>query len=97
MANAPTIKTIGLIGGLSWASTQDYRLLNQGVQTRLGEFTPANLLMYSVNFAQIEALQHQGQWKQPGPFKTHAHTALKEPGPVPFVGYQHHALAFGLS
>ncbi len=67
MANAPTIKTIGLIGGLSWASTQDYyRLLNQGVQTRLGGSHSANLLMYSVNFAQIEALQHQGQWEAAG-------------------------------
>src|SRR5690606_11093041 len=58
-----TMKTAGLIGGMSWESTQTYyRLINQGVKQRLGGLHSARLVLYSVDFAEIEALQHQGDW-----------------------------------
>jgi aspartate racemase len=57
------MKTIGVIGGMSWESSLlYYRLINQGVQKRLGGLHSARLLMYSVDFAAIEKLQHQGDW-----------------------------------
>ncbi len=57
------MKTIGLIGGMSWESSLlYYRLINQGIQQRLGHLHSASLLMYSVDFAPIEKLQHLGDW-----------------------------------
>lgn len=59
------MKTIGLLGGMSWESTQTYyRLLNEGVKERLGGLHSAKLILYSVDFAEIEALQHQGNWAE---------------------------------
>jgi len=58
------LKTIGLIGGMSWESSLlYYRLINQGVKQRLGGLHSAQLLMYSVDFAPIENLQHKGDWE----------------------------------
>ena len=57
------MKTVGVIGGMSWESSQlYYRLINQGVQKRLGGLHSASLLMVSVDFAPIEELQHLGDW-----------------------------------
>ncbi len=57
------MKTIGRLGGMSWESTQTYyRLINEGVKSRLGGLHSAKLVLYSVDFAEIEALQHQGDW-----------------------------------
>lgn len=57
------MKTIGLLGGMSWESTQTYyRLLNQQVGQALGGFHSAKIVLYSVDFADIEALQRQGDW-----------------------------------
>jgi aspartate racemase len=57
------MKTIGLIGGMSWESTQYYyRQINQGIRQRLGGLHSAELLLHSVDFAPIEALQHAGDW-----------------------------------
>ena len=57
------MKTVGVIGGMSWESSQlYYRLINQGVQKRLGGLHSARLLMVSVDFAPVEALQHLGDW-----------------------------------
>jgi aspartate racemase len=57
------LKTIGLIGGMSWESSLlYYRLINQGVKQRLGGLHSAQLLMHSVDFAPIESLQHCGDW-----------------------------------
>lgn len=57
------MKTVGLLGGMSWESTQTYyRLINEGVKSRLGGLHSAKLVLYSVDFAEIEALQHQGDW-----------------------------------
>jgi len=58
------MKTIGLIGGMSWESSAlYYRLINTGVRERLGSLHSARILMYSVDFAPIEALQHAGDWQ----------------------------------
>lgn len=58
------MKTIGLIGGMSWESTQTYyRLINQKIRDELGGLHSAKLVLYSVDFAEIEALQHQGDWQ----------------------------------
>jgi aspartate racemase len=55
------MKTIGLIGGLSWESSIEYyRLINQGVRQQMGGSHSAECLMYSFNFAEIEALQESG-------------------------------------
>jgi aspartate racemase len=57
------MKTIGVIGGMSWESSAlYYRLINSGIRRRLGALHSAELLMYSVDFAPIEALQHAGDW-----------------------------------
>ncbi|WP_029914297.1 aspartate/glutamate racemase family protein [Caulobacter sp. UNC358MFTsu5.1] len=56
-------KLIGLIGGMSWeSSAQYYRLINEGVRDRLGGTASARILMWSFDFAEIEALQHAGDW-----------------------------------
>ena len=61
------MKTIGLIGGMSWESTQTYyRLINQRVREELGGLHSAKLVLYSVDFAEIETLQHQGDWRATG-------------------------------
>lgn len=57
------MKTIGLIGGLTWVSSQDYyRLLNQLVNERLGGVEAAKLILYSVNFGEIKKLTEAGDW-----------------------------------
>ena len=57
------MKTIGLIGGMSWESTAlYYEWLNNGIKNRLGGLHSARIALYSVNFEEIEKLQHQGDW-----------------------------------
>ncbi len=57
------MKTIGLLGGMSWESSIEYyRIINQEVKARLGSLHSAQSLMYSVDFAEIEKLQHMGDW-----------------------------------
>jgi aspartate racemase len=57
------MKTIGLIGGMSWeSSAQYYRIINQEVRERLGGVHSARSLMYSVDFGEVERLQHAGAW-----------------------------------
>jgi len=59
------MKTIGLIGGMSWESSSVYyRLINEGVRARLGGSHAADCLMISPDFAVIETLQHQGRWQE---------------------------------
>lgn len=59
------MKTIGLIGGMSWESSIEYyRIINESVREKLGELHSAKSVMYSVDFAEIEALQHQGKWEE---------------------------------
>lgn len=55
--------TIGLIGGMSWESSAEYyRLLNEGVRDRLGPTASARCILWSFDFAEIEQLQHAGDW-----------------------------------
>jgi aspartate racemase len=57
------MKMIGLIGGMSWESSAEYyRILNQGVRDRLGPTASARCLLWSFDFAEIERLQHDGDW-----------------------------------
>lgn len=57
------MKTIGLIGGLSWESSSEYyRIINQEMQKRIGGLHSADCIMYSFDFAEIEALQAAGDW-----------------------------------
>lgn len=59
------MKTIGLIGGMSWESTVTYyQILNQTVKQQLGGLHSAKILLYSVDFAQIEEQQITGQWEE---------------------------------
>jgi len=61
------MKTLGLIGGMSWESTVPYyRLINQAIAERLGGLHSAKLLLYSVDFAEVEQLQVAGQWDAAG-------------------------------
>ncbi|MFT6916965.1 MAG: aspartate racemase [Motiliproteus sp.] len=57
------MKTIGMLGGMSWESTTSYyKALNEGIKESLGGLHSAKICMYSVDFAVIEELQHQGKW-----------------------------------
>ncbi|QSX42672.1 aspartate/glutamate racemase family protein [Shewanella cyperi] len=59
------MKTIGLLGGMSWESTQGYyRAINQGVRQALGGLHSAQIALYSVDFEPIEKLQHAGDWQE---------------------------------
>lgn len=59
------MKTIGMIGGMSWESSIEYyRIINETVRTQLGGLHSAKSMMVSVDFAEIEALQHQGRWNE---------------------------------
>ncbi len=61
------MKTIGLVGGMSWESSLEYyRIINQAVKEKLGGFHSAELVMYSVDFAEVEELQHKGEWDRLG-------------------------------
>ncbi|PRX27993.1 aspartate racemase [Orenia metallireducens] len=58
------MRTIGLIGGMSWESSLEYyRIINKIVKERLGEPHSCKSIMYSVDFAEIDKLQHQGEWE----------------------------------
>lgn len=75
------MKTVGLIGGMSWESTQTYyRLINQKVREELGGLHSARLVLYSVDFAEIEALQHQGDWQATAEILQSAARAVEAPG-----------------
>jgi aspartate racemase len=59
------MKTIGMIGGMSWESSIEYyRIINEKVKEKLGGLHSAKSVMYSVDFAEIEALQHAGRWEE---------------------------------
>lgn len=61
------MRTLGVIGGMSWESTATYyRLLNEGVRNRLGGLHSAPVLLHSVDFAQVAAMQKAGEWDAAG-------------------------------
>lgn len=75
------MKTIGLIGGMSWESSAEYyALINRLVNQRLGGFHSAKLLLYSVDFEPIEALQRAERWDEMGAMLAEAARALEAGG-----------------
>lgn len=61
------MRVIGLLGGMSWESTAEYyRIINQEIRRRLGRQHSAKILMYSVEFEEIEEMQVAGQWDRAG-------------------------------
>jgi aspartate racemase len=75
------MKTIGLIGGLSWESTSEYyRLINQRVRQQLGGLHSARCILYSFNFHDIEVLQHQSRWDDAADHMIEAAESLQRAG-----------------
>ncbi|MGW2602514.1 aspartate/glutamate racemase family protein [Streptomyces klenkii] len=75
------MKTIGLIGGMSWESTAEYyRFLNEFTRDRLGGLHSARCVIYSVDFAEIEQLQVQGRWADAGEILAAAARSLEVAG-----------------
>jgi aspartate racemase len=75
------MKTIGLIGGMSWESTVPYyRTINRVVGERLGGFHSAKLVLYSVDFHEVEQLQREGRWSESGEMLAEAARAVRRGG-----------------
>ena len=75
------MKTIGLLGGMSWESTElYYRHINEGVRERLGGLHSAKIMMHSVDFAEIEQFQVADQWHQAGETLASAAQGLQQAG-----------------
>ncbi|GAB5378686.1 MAG: aspartate/glutamate racemase family protein [Aliiglaciecola sp.] len=75
------MRTLGLIGGMSWESTVTYyQRMNQQIKAKLGGLHSAKVVLHSVDFAQIEKLQHQGQWQALGEILAKAAAGLESAG-----------------
>lgn len=75
------MKTIGLIGGMSWQSTIPYyRIINETVARTLGGFHSAKIILWSIDFAGMEELQRAGRWEEAGTQLTDAAKALEDAG-----------------
>jgi len=75
------LKTIGLIGGMSWESSLEYyRIINETVKEKLGALHSANCLMFSVDFAEVEILQREGRWDEAGQMMVKAGQRLERGG-----------------
>jgi len=75
------VRTIGLLGGMSWESTVPYyQIINRTIAGRLGGLHSAKLLLYSADFAEIEHLQRSDQWVEAGSRLADAALALQEAG-----------------
>ena len=75
------MKTIGLLGGMSWESTIPYyRLINEGVKAQLGGLHSASLLLHSVDFHEIEECQRSGEWEKAGDILADAAVGLQNAG-----------------
>lgn len=75
------MKTIGLIGGMSWESTVPYyRQINETIRERLGGLHSAKVVLYSVDFHEIERLQHAGDWDAAGFILADAARSLQAAG-----------------
>lgn len=75
------MRTIGLIGGMSWESSAEYyRLINQQVRDRLGPLRSAQLLMHSVDFGPVEQAQHAGRWDDAAQILVNAARSLEAGG-----------------
>src|SRR5262245_65380964 len=75
------MKTIGLIGGMSWESSIEYyRIINEMTKAKLGGLHSAKSIMVSVDFAEIEILQHQSKWAEAAEILTVAAKDLERGG-----------------
>ncbi|MEC2078232.1 aspartate/glutamate racemase family protein [Metabacillus fastidiosus] len=75
------MKIIGLIGGMSWESSVEYyRIINEEVKNKLGGLHSAKCLLYSVDFAEIERCQSEGNWKKAGELLGEAALSLEKGG-----------------
>jgi aspartate racemase len=75
------MKTIGILGGMSWQSTElYYRWINQGIQKKLGGLHSARIAMVSVDFQEIEELQHSGRWEDAGKILARAARQIEAAG-----------------
>ena len=75
------MRTLGLLGGMSWESTLTYyRYVNERVREKLGGLHSAKLVLYSVDFAEIERLQHVGDWATAGHVLAVAAQAIERAG-----------------
>jgi len=74
-------RTLGIIGGMSWESTESYyRLINEGIKAELGNLHSADLLIHSVDFAPIGELQAQGAWDEMGAILANSGKRLQAAG-----------------
>jgi len=74
-------KVIGLLGGMSWESSAEYyRIVNEAVRARLGGLHSARVLMWSFDFAEVEALQHAGRWEEASALMIEASRRLERGG-----------------
>ncbi|NYI99141.1 aspartate racemase [Streptomonospora nanhaiensis] len=74
-------RTIGLIGGMSWESSAEYyRLLNEGVRQRLGGHHSARVVLHSLDFAEVAAMQRAGDWAAAGAALAEAGRGLERAG-----------------
>lgn len=81
MSGATAMKTIGLLGGMSWESSIEYeRIINEEVRQRRGGLHSARLIVISHDFADIERLQRGGHWKQAGELLTDSALRLERAG-----------------
>ncbi|MBM6617988.1 aspartate/glutamate racemase family protein [Bacillus suaedaesalsae] len=75
------MKTIGLIGGMSWESSAEYyRIVNEEVKRKLGGLHSANCILYSVDFAEIQRYQLEGEWNRAGEVLANAAYSLQLAG-----------------
>ena len=75
------MKTIGLIGGMSWESTAKYyQLINQEVKKQLGGLHSAKCILYSVDFAETQRFQAEGEWEKAGRLLGDAALSLEKAG-----------------
>jgi aspartate racemase len=75
------MKTIGLLGGMSWESTVPYyRIINRMVGERLGGLHSARIILYSVDFEEIERLQHEDRWAEAGALLADGAAAVERAG-----------------
>ena len=75
------MKTIGLLGGMSWESTVHYyQIINEEVKNKLGGLHSAKIILYSVEFAEIENYQSSNQWEKCGEILGRAAKKLEDAG-----------------
>ncbi|WON75736.1 aspartate/glutamate racemase family protein [Serratia sp. UGAL515B_01] len=75
------MKVLGLLGGMSWESTIPYyRIINEQVKHQLGGLHSAKIVLYSVDFQEVERFQHQGDWEKAGCLLASAAVSLRAAG-----------------